>query len=1173
MNVITLLLPVMLLSAVRVAHAQDPEGLTGRWLFDDPQDLTAADVGADLVLAGTDEAVEGMGEGDGATRVGVGSYYIADHGIPPNGGGVYVNQYSVVVDLRLPAIGVWYSLMQTNESNTNDGDWWISPGGAVGVGATGYSAELLQADTWYRLVLSVELGDGPGAHHDYYLDGLPVHRGMPQELDGRFCLDPTVLFLADQDGEDSELDVSSIWIFDRALSDGEAAALSGVSSIQPYLQSPTPESIYIGWHSAAGVESRVDWGVTDTLGNSSVGSVYQFDGDTWWHSVHLTDLQPGTKYHYRCVTGDEESALLSFNTLPPEGEASRLRYLVLGDTRTDAAAHEVVILAMCEKMEELYGPDYQDSLTCVINVGDIVTTGSVLSQYTSEYFMPIRHLSGRLPFMVSIGNHEGENWRFYEYMEYDEAGGTEGERYYCWQAGRTLFISLNSNTRGQTQLDWLEGVLQDAQDDPDVDWITATLHHPGRSEVWPDGNTDWVQNSVMPLLAQFPKADQLIYGHSHNYERGAVQEGNLRLMLSGGGGSALDRWGMYANQQDYPEIHRSLDHYCYNLFDVDEAAGVCEVETWSLGHPDLPLDNESVDSYRRIKTGATPPDPPLPLDPGDPTDYPVLLEISAYAGSEPQMSSRFQLRESAGGYEAALLNVIRDYENVYGDTGAPDWQPVDLNAGIDLVVLEVYDPAVTGGGTFFWRARNRDRNLQWSDWGPEQEIQVAAPQIDVDPLNVLAILLPDSTVGRTLTVSNLGAGNLFWSARVGTDRRARGIPGLGCEERVEAGWNREDHGTPVRPWNNSRLVQACLPVRDTARVPSVNDKSRAMVLPLGKGAVDPRPGAGPERDAGGPDAYGYSWVDSDQASGPVFEWQEISGIGQDLGNADDANYGPYSLGFDFPYYGTMYEQVRICTNGWLSFTSTATDYTNQQIPSTAQPNALLAPFWDDLHPGEGGEIYYYQDTENQRFIVQYHQVQHYGGGNPETFQMALDASGGIRYQYLELSSTQSCTVGIESPDGTDGLQVVFNSTYLHDSLAVVFGAGPAWLQVDPVAGLIQGPGSEVLQLNFDAADLETGEYHAVLHIDSNDPGQPDIQVPVVMSVVEPGQQPVEDLGIEYSDGQLILSWTALPGALAYRVYQSEQPYGSFEFVEEVQTAYYSFTQQQPRMFYMVTAVY
>ena len=55
----------------------------------------------------------------------------------------------------------------------------------------------------------------------------------------------------------------------------------------------------------------------------------------------------------------------------------------------------------------------------------------------------------------------------------------------------------------------------------------------------------------------------------------------------------------------------------------------------------------------------------------------------------------------------------------------------------------------------------------------------------------------------------------------------------------------------------------------------------------------------------GPDDFGYYWIDSDEPSGPVFEWIDVSLTGIDLVDSldDDTCSGPYDLGFDFPFYG------------------------------------------------------------------------------------------------------------------------------------------------------------------------------------------------------------------------------------------------------------------------------
>ncbi len=55
---------------------------------------------------------------------------------------------------------------------------------------------------------------------------------------------------------------------------------------------------------------------------------------------------------------------------------------------------------------------------------------------------------------------------------------------------------------------------------------------------------------------------------------------------------------------------------------------------------------------------------------------------------------------------------------------------------------------------------------------------------------------------------------------------------------------------------------------------------------------------------GGPDSYGYSWIDSEEDGGPNWEWVDISETGDQVEIiGDDQVVGPFELPFDFPYYG------------------------------------------------------------------------------------------------------------------------------------------------------------------------------------------------------------------------------------------------------------------------------
>src|SRR5207249_11905325 len=129
---------------------------------------------------------------------------------------------------------------------------------------------------------------------------------------------------------------------------------------------------------------------------------------------------------------------------------------------------------------------------------------------------------------------------------------------------------------------------------------------------------------------------------------------------------------------------------------------------------------------------------------------------------------------------------------------------------------------------------------------------------------------------------------------------------------------------------------------------------------LAKGARDTRRGDPVATNHGGPDGFGYRWVDSDEAGGPTFAWVEIAGVGTEVPfSGDDWNYGPVPIGFAFPYYGHGFTDLRVCSNGWISFTSFSAQYAHQPLPSLGAPENMLSAFWADLYTTPGSVFYHH----------------------------------------------------------------------------------------------------------------------------------------------------------------------------------------------------------------------
>jgi large repetitive protein len=303
--------------------------------------------------------------------------------------------------------------------------------------------------------------------------------------------------------------------------------------------------------------------------------------------------------------------------------------------------------------------------------------------------------------------------------------------------------------------------------------------------------------------------------------------------------------------------------------------------------------------------------------------------------------------------------------------------------------------------------------------------------------------------------------------------------------------------------------------------------------------------SGVSKGSGGPDSFGYTWKDSDASGGPVYDWVEISGIGTSLTLSDDQTTSAINLGFDTKFYGNTFNSVRICSNGFLSFTSSSNQWSNVNIPNTGDPNNLLAVFWDDLDPSLGGTIHYYYDSIFKRFIVQYTNIKKVGSQYENTFQAVIYSDGTIVYQYKKvLGALNSLTVGIENSIGTVGLQVVANSTYLKDNLAVEFNPNTTgWLAVSPVRGYISASSSQQVTAAFNATSLTAGIYYANIFVDSSDPDTQHITVPVKFSVYE--LTAPQSLTTSVSAGTLTLSWQAVPYATGYKIYSSNDPYGTF----------------------------
>jgi len=286
------------------------------------------------------------------------------------------------------------------------------------------------------------------------------------------------------------------------------------------------------------------------------------------------------------------------------------------------------------------------------------------------------------------------------------------------------------------------------------------------------------------------------------------------------------------------------------------------------------------------------------------------------------------------------------------------------------------------------------------------------------------------------------------------------------------------------------------------------------------------------RASGGPDAYGYIWADSNELSGPAYSWRDITGLGTEVTFVHNDEGTPLMpIGFDFNYYGTDYTEFRINPNGWIGFGDDNTEWSNSSIPHPDAPKPAIFGFWDDLDPIDSGNVYYYSTTDS--LIVWFDDVIHFAGNYTGTydFEMIIYPDGKILFQYRTVSGDiDTATIGIQNELGDIGLEVVHNSTYVQNELAILFKKEINWLDIDPASGFVVSGETDYVNISVSTEDLDVGDYACDLIITSNDPNSSLITIPVELTVVS--QLPdIEvstdslDFGVVYigSDSTLVLA--------------------------------------------------
>lgn len=382
------------------------------------------------------------------------------------------------------------------------------------------------------------------------------------------------------------------WILAAALS---AAACTASAVEQIHLALAGDFGMSIVWQTECGGESIVAYGTQsgalNLLASGEHGSTYI---ESFSHTVVLEELAPAATYYYRVADDPTER---SFRAAPVNG--TDVSFAVFGDlglvggdvTRAYLAG---LVGGDVTRASHLSGglaaktPD----IDLVWHMGDVAYADNAFIESLKcsvtfcyedswdSYLNAMEPVASRVPYMVGVGNHEGEchspacivsgklaqlgnftayNARFR--MPSAESGGS-ANMWYSFNHGPVHFINIDTEADaewsgsahcvfsdcggfmgpgGIDQLAWLANDLKQANSQRNVrPWVVVQGHRPMyEGDKYESGFAE-----IFEGLFREHGVDMYLSGHVHSYERtlavhgGAVAEDGIPHIMIGGAGNS-----------------------------------------------------------------------------------------------------------------------------------------------------------------------------------------------------------------------------------------------------------------------------------------------------------------------------------------------------------------------------------------------------------------------------------------------------------------------------------------------------------------------------------------------------------------------------------------------------------------------------------------------------------
>lgn len=245
------------------------------------------------------------------------------------------------------------------------------------------------------------------------------------------------------------------------------------------------------------------------------------------------------------------------------------------------------------------------------------------------------------------------------------------------------------------------------------------------------------------------------------------------------------------------------------------------------------------------------------------------------------------------------------------------------------------------------------------------------------------------------------------------------------------------------------------------------------------------------------DRYGV-WR-SDSADGPTARWITPPADARTLELSDDGASEALAIGFGFPFFNSVYEELWVSANGFISFSALTPGearFVEVCLPLIETAGAALVPLRIDLDPSQGGRVSYAPVAEG--FLISWEAVPLFS--KPEqrvSFQALLQPDGRIQLNYAQVGDLLPAYRASYGLQGGRSLQMLGceRDLELADNLTLELRPQPSvvtWAALPETTGVVPPGTTAAIPIDLFWTPAAVGGWPAGARVilTSNDPDRP-----------------------------------------------------------------------------------